>query len=67
MVRKASQAIPSLGERLRALPRKINVADMFTGVGTFHQVMTSTIKALMAKFPNEMHDVEARLWVSKFH
>lgn len=61
MVRKASQVIPSLGERLRALPRKINVADMFSGIGTFHLVMESAFKALKAKFPKEMHGVEARL------
>lgn len=60
MVRKASQVIPSLGERLRALPRKINVAEMFSGEGTFHLVMES-FKALKAKFPKEMHGVEARL------
>jgi hypothetical protein len=50
-----------LGERLHAWPRRIELGDMFSGAGSFHQIFSALISALQKKFPLDMNDVKAQL------
>ena len=58
MVNRAAERLPSLPARLKSWPRKLHVADMFTGVGTFKKVMDAAFDALKNKFGDSLRDVE---------
>ena len=58
MVKRASEQVPSLSDRVKSWPRTLHVADMFTGVGTFKKVMDAAFDALNKTFGDELQDVK---------
>ena len=52
----------ALGDRLRCLPNTLSVGDMFSGAGTFDQVVHTVFRVLKNRFPKEMINTEEH-WI----
>lgn len=50
---RAAKKHHGLRQRLRAFPRDLVVADMFTGACTFLKVMDAVVERLKIEFPEE--------------
>ena len=58
LLRRAAHRIPDLRERIRALPREINMGDLFTGTGCFNKVFMQLFDTIQNVYPEECEDLE---------
>lgn len=60
MIKRAA-AVPFLDikEKIRALPRQLNVGDFFSGAGTFWHLTQAAFIAIHRAFPSEARELEA--------
>ena len=61
LLKRAAHRIPGLRDRIRALPRQINMADLFTGTGCFNKVFATLFDAIQNTYPEECEDLEV-IW-----
>jgi hypothetical protein len=66
LLKRAAHRIPGLRDRIlrdriRALPRQINMADLFTGTGCFNKMFATLFDAIQNTYPEECEDLEV-IW-----
>jgi len=58
MLAKVMKVCPDIVDRLRALPRELCFADMFSGTGSAYIVTQTLFDVLMSRFPKALAGVK---------